>query len=169
MFQMSMFSSIRVDSRLIPYIERHLAVGIVKYDGFGKCSVVANTSKVLVKSYTNPRKQVHIAMDKIEYIRYEEGDFLFEPRITIGAKSLTYTIKGYDNNDIELRAFYDTILGIKRTGRLPEQVTDKEDTHKTYRDIDPAIEIRKFYQLYVDGIITKQEFDTKKEELLKII
>ncbi|RAP50609.1 MAG: hypothetical protein BZ136_01025 [Methanosphaera sp. rholeuAM74] len=166
---MSLFNSICVDNQLIPYIERHLAVGIIKYDGFGKCSVVANTDKILVKSYDNPHQQVHISMDKIEYIRYEGGDFLFEPRITIVAKSLTYTIKGYDNNDVELRAFYDTILEIKRTGRVPEQVTTKENTHKSYREIDPAVEIRKFYQLYVDGIISKQEFDRKKEELLNII
>ncbi len=63
-----------------------------------------------------------------------------------------------------------SILEKRISTQIPEQSkknkTEKKKSNKTINNIDPAEEIRKYYSLMQDKIISEEEFEEKKKELL---
>lgn len=51
-----------------------------------------------------------------------------------------------------------------RSGRIDNDKRNSKE--KSDKNIDPVAEIRKYKELIDDGIITKEEFDEKKKQLL---
>ena len=75
------------------------------------------------------------------------------------------------NNNPEFSKNISSILE-KRINSQSTNVSKEKKSIKTQNtrktdDFDPAEEIRKYYNLMKDGIITKKEFEEKKKELLK--
>lgn len=75
------------------------------------------------------------------------------------------------NNNPEFSKNISSILE-KRINSQSTNVSKQENSVKTQNrrktdDFDPTEEIRKYYSLMNDGIITKDEFEEKKKELLK--
>jgi len=91
-----------------------------------------------------------------------------------------------DNNDAELERFYNTLLGIKTNEEMANNNTQQNLNNNMMTNMDnntvnPASsvspadesadavdEIRRYYQLKEDGIITEEEFEEKKKQLLGI-
>ena len=55
---------------------------------------------------------------------------------------------------------------MKLDSYLKQFVGGSEEEHETIPNIDPADEIRKYKKLLDDGIITEEEFNGKKAQLL---
>ena len=247
---MGFFSKDEINPKLIPFIQKHEAVGIVKVNDIGKYSVRLESDRIILESYEPNQQLKPIALRDISYLEYYKGNFINEPKLTLEANRRTYVFAGVDDNDDELNAFYHTILQIKQNEQnerqkissrgMPhpnlnvtnpnKQVPKKEfsqnkdlndeyiennkvnvsgdvkssdvpksegvsknvDFEDEYVDnppvnnsqdmsnqvqsmennpeiiLDPADQIRKFYELKEDGIITQEEFDKKKKQLLNL-
>jgi hypothetical protein len=50
---------------------------------------------------------------------------------------------------------------------IPNQPQNRDQPNVQNNNIDPIEEIKRYYQLKEDGILTEEEFNKKKEELLK--
>ncbi|WP_069592915.1 SHOCT domain-containing protein [Methanosphaera sp. WGK6] len=215
---MGLFDSIEIDSRLIPYISKGEGVGVVKIDGLGKCSARLESDEIVLTTYDGQR-QVPVKLSSINLLSYDKGNFINEPKMTIGVSGRQYVLAGVNNNDAELERFYNTILDLKdrehrsKQGKqqtnpnnhkgMPhpnpnitnpnkqpnkQQVTtqnmdyeqpQQQDTYKNEDNFttsesipenisqkDPVDEIRRYYELKEDGIISEDEFNQKKKQLL---
>lgn len=248
---MGFFSKDEINPKLIPFIQKHEGVGIVKVNDIGKYSVRLESNRLILESYEPNQQLKPIALRDISYLEYYKGNFINEPKLTIEANRRTYVFAGVDDNDDELKAFYHTILQIKQNEQnerrqiskkgmphpnlnvtnpnkqapqkdisqnkyledeyvenqevnssvdlkssdiqelgevsskdvdfedeyvenppindlqdMSNQVQSLENNHEFI--LDPADQIRKFYELKEDGIITQEEFDQKKKQLLDL-
>lgn len=206
---MSLFNSIQVTPDVIPYIKKAHGVGIVKVNNMGKCSAIIDNNKLILKPYEGTSKVV-IPISEINLIQYDKGNFINEPKLSVGAIGSQFVLAGVDNNDDELNAFYQTLLDLrqkqeklltnqKRNERMPhpnknvtnpnklmntqnnfqelsnsnnpltdeaDQINEEITTQQV--DFDPVDEIRRYYELKEDGIITEEEFEQKKKQLLNL-
>ncbi|MCI5867732.1 MAG: SHOCT domain-containing protein [Methanosphaera sp.] len=230
---MSFFSKEEIDPELIPYINKGEAVGRIKLDGYGKCSVVLKGRDIIFTSYEN-KTIPRLNLSQILSLKLDEGNFLNEPKIYIGIGNQTLVLKGLDDNDPEFKRFYETILQMKQkeapkqqpknnsqmpkpkqgmpqpnhplqqqtmaqqapTQQAPMDAAPSMDAHPQqnmpFNDVkvdempvnntpvvdenidvvdekkDPVDEIRRYYELKEDGIITQEEFEAKKKQLLDL-
>lgn len=201
---MSLFNSIEINPNIIPFIEKGEGVGIVKVEGIGKCSARLESDKIILNSYESPQNSQAIPLADINFLSYDEGNFINEPKFNIGVSGKQFILAGVDNNDNELKRFYTTILNIKENQRQPRpnpnhnngmprpnpnitnpnkqphnpmdfnstnaQPNDMLNNNDFMEDVtvDPVDEIRRYYELKQDGIITEEEFEKKKKQLLGI-
>lgn len=211
---MGLFNNIEINPNVIPFIEKGEGVGIVKVNGLGKCSAVIENNTIILDSYESASGGQTISFDDINFLSYDEGNFINEPKFNIGVSGRQFVLAGVDNNDDELRRFYDTVLNIKEQQRVPNNRQGQNVSHsgsmphpnpnitnpnkKPYnsmksnsqsndfhlqnpyqedipndnsmdeRGMDPVDEIRRYYSLKEDGIITEEEFEKKKKQLLGI-
>jgi len=244
---MSLFNNIQVNPNVIPFIQKGEGVGIVKVNGVGKCSAIIRQNQVVMDSYESNNNSIVLPIQQIVFLDYKEGNFINEPKMTIGMPDAQFELAGVDNNDDEFKRFFDTLLNIKNNeprinqsrqtnnqqtksssnksndknsklqtpidkklnsqtpkdkgpmpqpyphitnpNKLPPQpknyettsspefnqtnpLNDYENSEITEEtqtiQIDPADEIRKYYQLKEDGIITEEEFNQKKKQLLEL-
>lgn len=194
---MSLFSKTQVDPKLLQFIQKGEGVGVVKIPTFGKASARIESNKLILESYEHPNRIVE-SISAITLLSYKPGNFINEPKLTIGVSSKQYILAGVDDNDVELEQFYNTLLNIKNkqnnsprlTNSMPQPNQNITNPHKAPQSNnftpqadninatpekksvtppeDPADEIRKYYQLKEDGIITEEEFEKKKKQLLNI-
>jgi hypothetical protein len=201
--RMSLFSSIQVSPKVIPYIEKAQGVGIVKVNNIGKCSAIIDNNKLVLTPYEG-NSNVVIPINEINLIQYEKGNFINEPKLSVGAVGSQFVLAGVDNNDDELNAFYQTLLDLrqkqdklltksKRNDMMPhpnknvtnpnklintekkfQQVPEMDNQESDegpipeHNDFDPVSEIRRYYELKEDGIISEEEFNQKKKQLLDL-
>ncbi len=206
---MSFFSSTQIKPEVIPYIQKAHGVGIVKVNNMGKCSAIIDNNKLVLTPYEGSSKVV-IPLSEINLIQYDKGNFINEPKLSVGAIGSQFVLAGVDNNDDELNAFYQTLLDLrqkqeklltnqKRNDGMPhpnKNVTNPNklmNTENNFREVtnpnnpvpgvinqtdedmmtqqaefDPVDEIRRYYELKEDGIITEEEFEQKKKQLLDL-
>ncbi len=206
---MSFFSSTQIKPEVIPYIQKAHGVGIVKVNNMGKCSAIIDNNKLVLTPYEGTSKVV-IPLSEINLIQYDKGNFINEPKLSVGAIGSQFVLAGVDNNDDELNAFYQTLLDLrqkqeklltnqKRNDGMPhpnKNVTNPNklmNTENNFREVtntnnpvpgginqtdedimtqqaefDPVDEIRRYYELKEDGIITEEEFEQKKKQLLDL-
>ena len=205
---MSFFKGTQIEPEMIPYIKNAHGVGIVKVNNIGKCSAKIDSNKLILKPYEG-NSEVVIPISEINLIQYDKGNFINEPKLSVGAIGSQFVLAGVDNNDDELNAFYQTLLDLrqkqeklltnqKRNEGMPhpnKNVTNpnklmntennfpKTDNQKPVTDgtnqindelaaqqveFDPVDEIRRYYELKEDGIITEEEFEQKKKQLLDL-
>ena len=194
---MSLFSKTQINPNLIPFIQKAEAVGVVKIQGYGKASARIEANKLIIESYEHNNNIVE-SISAITLLSYYPGNFINEPKLTIGVNSKQYVLAGVDDNDTELEQFYNTLLGIKNREKhgplnkngMPrpnQQITNPkkapqsdnftqqsiiDNNMQTAQDetkqADPVDEIRRYHQLKEDGIITEEEFEKKKKQLLNL-
>lgn len=227
---MSLFSNVEIDPKISPYIQKGEGVGIVKIDGFGKCSAIVDGNQIIITSYDSGRS-FKVDFAEINLLSYNQGNFINEPKMHIGTPGKHYVLAGVDNNDEELERFYNTVLNIKDREQQGQQHRNNQGSHRSgmphpnpnitnpnkqphhtqnefipnnsFDDIpsggnsmddyepsndftnyenqtpedeaippkvqkDPVDEIRRYYELKEDGIITEEEFNKKKKQLLGI-
>ncbi len=103
-----------------------------------------------------------VVLDRINDISSSTGAML--GIVTIDTLGETFNVgvdkKTADNISKEAHR----IIFDMRSGELG----DKKDVVKEKLELDPATEIKKYKELLDDGIITEEEFDKKKKELLGI-
>lgn len=190
---MGLFETIELDSKIVKSINKGLAIGIAKVDRTGKSSVQLVHRDIIIKSYKTGYT-LKIPVDNIEFLNYTQGNFLEEDKIHMGISGNTLTISSNADNETELHNFYDNLIKIKnneKTGATflenAENFDKKDDNKmssttqpigdvvkpakeqekvKVIKNFDPTSEIRKYYELMKDGIISQEEFDEKKKELL---
>ncbi|RAP54130.1 MAG: hypothetical protein BZ137_03805 [Methanosphaera sp. rholeuAM130] len=199
---MSLFSSIQVDPKVIPYIQKAQGVGVVKVNNIGKCSAIIDNHNLVLTPYEGNNKII-VPIGEINLIQYDKGNFINEPKLSVGAKGSQFVLAGVDNNDDELNAFYQSLLDLrqkeekllknnKRTDGMPHpnnNITNPNKLINTKNDFpevnnpdsqyegdvplqqvefDPVSEIRRYYELKEDGIISEEEFEQKKKQLLDL-
>lgn len=195
---MSLFNKTQIDPKIIPFIQKAEAVGVVKIQGYGKASARIETNKLIIESYEHNNNIVE-PISAITLLSYYPGNFINEPKLTIGVNSKQYILAGVDDNDTELEQFYNTLLGIKNREKhgplnkngMPrpnQQITNPKKAPQSdsfaqpaqinenniqmpeeeIKQADPVDEIRRYYQLKEDGIITEEEFEKKKKQLLDL-
>lgn len=109
---MSLFNKIEVDPNIVPFIQRGEGVGIVKVDGYGKASARMESYKLILASYDDKHPIIE-SISSINYLSYYKGNFFKEPKLEIGVAHKKYILAGVENNDDELKSFYETLLDIK--------------------------------------------------------
>lgn len=86
----------------------------------------------------------------------------------MGVNYLEYNQK--NNSSTDFSRNISSILDKRINKQIPEQSTKNKTKitkpKKIISKVDPTEEIRKYYNLFEDGIITKEEFEEKKKELL---
>ncbi len=187
---MGLFDKLEVNPRLREPINQGLAIGIAMVDDIGKASVELSQSNLIIKSYTT-NQTLKIPLSDLDFASYSTGNFLVEDKIHLGVSGRQYSIASTNNNETELRNFYENILKVKENEKPRVKYENKEEIHHTiiergypinqeqkeeepedsepethHEKFDPAEEIRKYHSLMKDGIISEKEFENKKEELL---
>lgn len=202
---MQLFGSFEVNPEVIPYIQKGEGVGVVKIQNFGKFSAFISNNTVNLISYENAQ-DILIKIPDISLIQYNEGNFINEPKLTIGVKSTQFVLAGVDNNDEELNIFYQTLLDLRQKQENintknnnnsmphpnknitnPNKLINKNNNfnqdnipydeniqnedniqNDNLTSKDPVDEIRRYYELKEEGIISEEEFNKKKEQLLNL-
>lgn len=194
---MAIFDKENIEPSLIPLINNGEAVGVVKLEGYGKTSVALKDDELVFKSYEG-KNIPKLKLQQITSLAFHPGNFINEPKLIIGINNQTLVIKGVDDNDTEFERFYNTILKSKKDEVPPVQYETPDPAHpqmqppydtvpewkkpvneelrRSPRPLatpylppeDTADAIRRFHELYKDGIITKEEFEAKKQRLLNL-
>lgn len=97
----------------------------------------------------------HIRYDKITSIDYDAGKFLAAPSIQIYLSSVEYSFQSYDER---LKSFYNKI-------REKMELSEKQLETQTIA-ISPLDELKKLAELKELGIVSEEEFQLKKKQLL---
>lgn len=127
---MSLFNKIEVDPKMVPFIRRAEGVGIVKVKDYGKASARMESYKLILNSY-NDKPPVIEAVSAINYLGYNKGNFINEPKLEIGIGEKRYVLAGVDNNDEELESFYETLLNVKNTEKLQKKASRTKSRSKS--------------------------------------
>ena len=201
---MSFFNSIEVSPDVLPFIQQAKGVGVVKVNNIGKCSSIIDQNKLILNPYDS-NNIIAIPIAEINLIQYDKGNFINEPKLTVGAGGSQFVLAGVDNNDDELNAFYETLLDMRQNQEKllknnnqsknpgmpipnknitnPNKLLNTENNFQQIKqpknnfvpeesepqqEIDAVDEIRRYYELKEDGIISEEEFNQKKKQLLNI-
>ena len=134
---MSLFNNIEVDPKMIPFVNRKEGVGIVKVDGYGKASARMESYKLILDSYDDKHPIIE-SISSINYLSYDKGNFFKEPKLEIGIAHKKYILAGVDNNDDELKAFYETLLNTKNLEKQQRMSsrTNMSRTEQVSEDIE---------------------------------
>jgi hypothetical protein len=97
----------------------------------------------------------HIRYDKITSVDYDKGKFLALPSIQVYLSSVDYSFR---SNDKRLESFYDIIRE-----KIDEASQKHDETH--FSELD---ELKKLAELKEMGVVTEEEFELKKKQLLKL-
>lgn len=194
---MALFGKTQINPKIIPFIHKGEAVGVVKLEGFGKTSAVLQGDKIIFESYEG-RQIPMLKLADIQRLEFQPGNFINEPKMIIGIPNQQLQLKGLDDNDQEFERFYNTLLKLKQQeqkqmqpsvadtpnrmdmsqqiptsnqppmmDKTPVQPNNiRSNTPISDEEVDPVDEIRKYFKLKEDGIITDEEFQKKKEQLL---
>lgn len=156
-----------------------------KIKGFGKSNIDLTDNNLIFKAL-DTNFNVKKSVNDIDYLIYSKGNFFFDDTIYIGINGEQFEIT-CKNNEIGLRQFYDNMINIKAGNPQRNTLLRKDETINTsmaftnqdnqYLDNNtsnsennsPSIseEIRNGYNLMKEGIITEEEFEQMKKELLK--
>lgn len=96
----------------------------------------------------------HIRYDKITSIDYDAGKLLSLPSIQVYLSSVEYSFR---SGDSQLKSFYDMIR------KKIDEIDAQGNKGSNYSAAD---EIKKLAELRDMGIVTDQEFESKKKQLL---
>ena len=100
----------------------------------------------------------HIRYDKITSIDYDAGKILANPSIQIYLSSVEYS---FNSSDFRLKSFYDLIR------EKIDMINTPQETNMV-SEISPMEELKKLGELRDMGIVTEEEFELKKKQLLGI-
>lgn len=170
-------------------------LNLTKIKNIGKASVEIANGDLLIKSFESGytfRKPV----ETIDYLAYSKGNVFLEDKIYIGisgeefdiaCKENEYEFKNFYDNLVNIREsknsgnnynnnntiktinkssnnkFSDNISKSKFNHTLDEQIEESNTEEKV---VNSSEEIRNFYNLMKEGIISEEEFEEKKKELL---
>ena len=147
-----------------------LVINSVKIKGLGNSSLSLSRNDITIKSLES---NYHItrSIDDIDFLVFSKGNFFFEDEMYIGISGKQYKIISKEEH--VLKNFHDSLVRIKdnRThvnSNIPENNADTiSSADNSNRNINASDEIREFYNLMKEGIISEEEFEEKKRELLK--
>lgn len=183
---MALFGKTEINPKILPFIQNGSGVGVVKVGGVGNYSMRIESDKILLDPYDNAHPPIAVAIASIKRISYDKGNFIMEPKLYVDTDRDALVFAGVDNNDAELERFYNTLLSIKTNEEMANNNTQQNlnnnmMTNRNNNTVNPASsvspadesadavdEIRRYYQLKEDGIITEEEFEEKKKQLLGI-
>lgn len=163
-----------------------------KVNDIGKSSLELSDNKLRIKSIES-NYVIDKSLDGLDYLIYSKGNFIANDKIFMGISNEQFEINCTDN-ELEFKNFYDNIKQIKEKGEFSnnsnsqnsssnktlsdnyvskfiskkEKKTDETETNVEESNINVSEEIRNFYNLMKEGIITEEEFEEKKKELLKL-
>ncbi len=154
-----------------------LTLNNAKIKGFGKSKIDLKANELIfnaIESNYTIKKYVN----NIDFLIYSKGNFLFDDTIYMGIDGEQFEIICKENEG-ELRNFYDTLLKVKKENTTKILETKQENTTNNSSNNQQleekqeetknsaSEEIRNFYNLMKEGIISEEEFEEKKKELLK--
>ena len=156
-------------------------LGNARIKGIGKASLELSDNNFIIKS-SEINYNFGERVSNIDFIIYSKGDFIQNDKMFIGIAGNQFDIECTENED-EFKSFYDIIKSIKGrqssnnrlnkdfTEKIPSEnnnVVDEVSENQEKETIKVSEEIRNFHNLMKDGIITEEEFEEKKKELLKL-
>lgn len=123
----------------------------------GILELTDNEMIVHKKSYWRgkERGKKHIRYDKITSVDYDKGKFLALPAIQVYLSSIEYS---FQSTDKRLESFYDII----------RERIDETSQKKDKPQFSPLDELKKLAELKEMGVVTEEEFELKKKQLLKL-
>lgn len=144
--------------------------------GFGKSNVDLSRNEIILKALESTF-EVSKSVNDIDFLIYSKGNFFFDDTIYMGIGGEQYEIT-CKNDEIGLRNLYDNLVRTKakNTPSKPILQQNNQTNINHTNDLSPpeeenkvstSEEIRNFYNLMKDGIISEEEFEEKKKELLK--
>lgn len=169
-----------------------LSLSNAKVNDMGKSSLELSDNKLIIKSIES-NSVIDKSLDGLDYLIYSKGNFIANDKIFMGISNEQFEISCTDD-ELEFKNFYDNIKQIKENGQFTdnsklqtdtsnkslsdnyvskfiskkEKKTDETETNVEESNINVSEEIRNFYNLMKEGIITEEEFEEKKKELLKL-
>lgn len=131
--------------------------GIFVHFFFGKCSLVVTNQRVYGKTAFG--RQVDLPLDSISAIGITNFIMIHSIEVsTSSGKIHFYLVK----ND---KAVYGTLSRLLQERQMSSSLCTSETVIKQESNVD---ELRKYKQLLDEGIITQEEFDAKKKQLLDL-
>lgn len=154
----------------------------VEIKGFGKAYVDLYNDKLVFNSIETAYK-LEKPIKQIDFLIYSKGNFLIEDRIHIGINGEQFEI-ATKKDEYQLKNFYDRLTRTRENAPITEnspennnqqnqtantipETADKAAEEVKNKSSSATDEIRNFYNLMKEGIISEEEFEEKKKELLK--
>ncbi|WP_323735904.1 SHOCT domain-containing protein [Methanosphaera sp. ISO3-F5] len=120
----------------------------------------------------------------IDFLLFSKGNFLLKDKFYIGIAGDQFEVNCLEN-EIEFKNFYESIKRMRNNTRKDEKLLNKtpsytdtsinynntpliQETEEKEEKINISEEIRNFHNLMKEGIISEEEFEEKKKELLKM-
>lgn len=100
------------------------------------------------------RGKKHIRYDKITSIDFDKGKMFSMPAIQVYLSSVEYSFRSHDKR---LNSFYDVIR---------EKINELESQENAIAAVSPMEELKKLAELRDMGIVTDEEFELKKKQIL---
>ncbi len=145
-----------------------------KIKGFGKANINLKDNNLSFKALETTFN-VQKSVNDIEYLIYSKGNFFFDDTIYMGINGEQFEIT-CKNDEIGLRNLYDNLINIKSKNSQKQPIPTKENnitpqttsiTQNTEENnVSTSEEIRNCYNLMKEGIITKEEFEQMKKDLI---
>ena len=135
---------------IIPFI-----IGLIVHSGLSKIQIVVTDKRVYGKTAFG--KQVDLPLDSISAI----GTGMFSS-IAVATSSGKITFWGISNRD-EIHKAISGLLQNRQSGNKKEAAAV---THITQQAQSSADELKKYKDLLDSGVISQEEFDAKKKQLL---
>ena len=130
-----------------------ILIGIVLYVYMGLCSITVSDKRVY--GTTGFGTRVDLPLDMISAVGM--STITKGVRVATSAGIIKFM---YIDNALEIYSIINDLL-LARQGR------EKDASEKHYVELSAADEIKKYKELLDQGIISQQEFETKKQQLLK--
>lgn len=163
---MGLSKSNKLGSSLTNNVNDELVMNSVKVNGLGNSSLSLSKTDIIIKS-SESNYTIRKSIDDIDFLVFSKGNFFFEDEMYMGVSGEQYKIISKEEH--ELKNFYDTLVRLKgNVSSVNNNNTDAIRNHdNSNRNINASNQIREFYNLMKEGIISEEEFEEKKRELLK--
>jgi len=155
---MSLFNKkLVVSPYMIPFINKGKGIGIVGVRGYGKASVRIENNSLILDSYER-KDSIQVFLKDIHYLKYHQGNIIFEPKIIIRTDKNEFILSGYDNNDMELEIFYNTLLrGDEEYSQKQPQNTVSQGQIEILPDNINALDLTNYENKKIKNIVVTED------------
>lgn len=178
-------SNNKINNTISKTSSKGYGLNIVDIKGIGKASLELLNNEFIIKSMESDYNYSK-SLDYMDFLLYSKGILILKDKFIIGLAGNQFEITcKEDANDF--KTFYNNIKQIKNNGKtkdikdlsnnslnnnlVSKDISTNNEEVKSENTEESVVsvseEIRNFHNLMKEGIITEEEFEEKKKELLK--
>ena len=147
-------------------VNQYFSIEKVNTKGIGTTNIGIMNDTISINAISND-SYIRIPINELDFVLYSKGNFFIKSKIFLGICGDQFELSMRKNSQ-NFKKLYDTIVNLRKN--INNKITSRptnQDNEQNSIILSPSDEIGKYYNLFKQGAITKEEFEEKKKELLK--